>query len=211
MVNVFFEIDRLHTALTDKGVDSSTVNTIVAKARQEIDALVKNYGENAIDQAVQLGAEKGSANFINQLYLDASNFEVKTESGNLDFSEPPRPMLPFLLKNAKPMKDGSGVYKVIPVGTPGNKPPMATSIIDAQRAISAERVESARSRAKAIAPAGSKINFRTATSKQDATKQWVKPAKDMDFTEDVKSINKNLRDTLDSEIRDIIEGYIGMY
>lgn len=210
MVNVFFELDRLRAHLVSKGVDEATVNSVVSKAGNEISTLVKIRGEEAIDEAVQIGAEKESADFINELRLDAINFQVKTESGQLDFSEPPRPMLPFLLKNAKPIKDGSGVYKLIPVGKSGNKPSFSKNIIDAQRRISAERSERAKAQAKAMAPIGSQI-FRTATSKQDPTEKWVQPAKEKNFTADVAAINQNLQSSLDDSIRDIINNYMELF
>jgi hypothetical protein len=210
MLNVFFELDRLRSYVISKGVDECIADKIVSKAHAEIDALVKSRGEAAIDEAVSIGAQKESADFINELRLDALNFQVTTESGQLDFSEPPKPMLPFLLKNAKPIKDGSGVYKVIPVGKPGNKPSFSKNIVDEQRRISAERIEAARAQAKAIAPAGSQI-FRTATSKQDPTAQWVKPAQDKDFRHNIASINQDLRQSLDDSIRDIINNYMELY
>lgn len=210
MVNVFFELDHLRAHLLSKGLDDKTADQIVSKASREISTLVQNHGEQAIEQAVQIGAQKESADFINQLRLDAANFQVTTDSGNLDFSEPPRPMLPFLLKNAKPMKDGSGVYKVIPVGKPGIKPSFAKNIVDEQKRISAERIEQAKKQARNIAPSGSQI-FRTATSKQDPHTQWVQPAKDKDFTDDVKDINHDLQQTLDDSIRDIIRDYMELY
>jgi hypothetical protein len=191
-------------------VDLDTVERVVEKARMEIDALIEMHGRNAMDQAVQAGASKQSAEFINQLRLDTGAFEIKTDSGRTDFSEPPRPHLPHLLQNAKPMKDGSGVYKVIPVGKPGNKPDFTTNIMDAQRRINAERMTEARTRAKAMAPRGS-VSFRVATSKQDPTTQWVQPGKDADFTSDLNDINQYLRDVLDEGIRDIITGYLDMY
>jgi len=210
VINVFFELDRLRSHLTMKGVDYRTIDSVVANARAEIDSIVKVRGEAAVDQAVQIGAEKESADFINQLRLDTLNFEVKTESGQLNFDEPPRPMLPYLLKNAKPIKDGSGVYKIIPVGKPGVKPSFAKNIMDEQRRISAERLEAAKGRARAIAPKGSQV-FRTATSKQDPTTQWVQSAKEKDFTEDMAAINQDLRNSLDDTIRDIIDSYLDMY
>jgi hypothetical protein len=207
MLNTFFELDRLRDYLRSKGVDETSANQIVSKASSEIDTLAQIKGEDAIDEAVSIGAQKESADFINELHLDTLNFEVKTTSGQLDFSEPPRPMLPFLLKNAKPIKDGSGVYKVIPIGKPGNKPSFAKNIADAQRRISAERIETAKAHAKAIAPAGSQM-FRTATSKQNPTEKWVQPAKEKDFTGDVAAINQNLKQSLDDSIRDIINSYM---
>ena len=210
MVNVFFELDRLRSYLVSKGIDADTVEQVISRAHGEINTISVMRGEEAIDEAVSVGAQKESADFINDLRLDTVHFEVKTESGQLNFDEPPRPMLPFLLKNAKPMKDGSGVYKVIPVGKPGNKPSFAKNIVDEQRRISAERHETARARARAIAPTGSQI-FRTASSKQDPQTQWVQSAKEKDFTEDVAAINQNLRSSLDDSIRDIINSYMEMY
>lgn len=210
MINVFFELDRLRSHLALKGVDKNTIDTVVARVQQEIDAVVAARGQEAVDQAVQVGIEKESADFINQLRLDTLNFEVKTESGQLQFDEPPRPQLPQLLKNAKPMKDGSGVYKVVPIGKPGIKPSFAKNIVDEQHRISAERAEAAKARARAIAPMGSQI-FRTATSKQDPQRQWVKPAQEKNFTEDVADINQNLRHSLYDAIRDIIRDYEDMF
>ena len=210
MLNVFFELDRLRSHLISRSVDIITVEHVVSKASHEISTLVKIHGESAIEEAVQIGAEKESADFINELRLDAINFEVRTTSGQLDFSEPPKPMLPYLLKNAKQIKDGSGVYKVIPVGKPGDKPSFAGNIGDEQRRISAERVANAKSRARTIAPAGSQI-FKTATSKQDPSKSWVLPAKEKDFTSDMATINQNLQSSLDDAIQEIINNYMDMY
>lgn len=211
MVNVFFELDRLRIALQDKGVDDRIINNIVAKARREIEDAIHEYGQDAIDSAVEVGVQKRSPEFINQLHLDGLNFEVTTETGRLNFSEPPRPMLPFLLKNAKPMKDGTGFYKVIPVGKPGDRAKVSASIIDAQKKIVAERAERARERQKAMAPTDSKINFRTATTKQDIASQWVMPAQEKDFTEDMEVINEQLAEKINNTVRDIIEGYLEMF
>lgn len=208
--NVFFELDRLRSHLSIRGVDSATIDRIIARAQKEIESVVATRGQEAIDEAVEVGAQKESADFINQLRFDAFNFEVKTESGQLNFDEPPRPMLPFLLKNAKPMKNGSGVYKVIPIGKPSVKPSFAKNIFDEQRRISAERIENAKSRARAIAPTGSQL-FKTVTSKQDPQSQWVQPTKEKDFTEEVETINQNLRHSLDDIIRDIIRNYEDMF
>lgn len=209
-MNLFFQLDRLKTSLESKGIEPRTVELIISKASNEISNLVQMQGQQAIDEAVQIGAQKESANFINQLRLDTIDFGVKTESGQLDFSEPPRPRLPYLLKNAKPMKDGSGVYKVIPVGKSSNRPLISNNIIDEQRRISVERMEAAKARARAIAPSGSQV-FRTASSKQDPTTQWVQPAKEKDFTDDVKMINQNLRANLDDAINDIISNYENLF
>lgn len=210
MVNIFFELDGLRNYLVTRGVDAATIDQMVDRAHKEIEATVNQYGQNAIDEAVQLGAQKESADFINQIHFDTFHHEIATDSGQLNFDEPPRPMMPYLLRNAKPMKDGSGVYKVIPVGKPGKKPSFAKNIHDAQRQIAAERMENAKAQARSIVPSGSPA-FRTVTSKQDPTTQWVQPAKEKDFTQEVMDINQNLRNSLSSAISDIIDSYREMY
>lgn len=211
MVNVFFEIDRLRSTLEGKGVDAFVISSIVAKARREIEDVVQAEGNAALEQAIGLGVEKNAPDFINELRLDSLNFEVTTDSGSMDFSIPPYPMLHSLLKNAKPMNDGSGVYKVIPIGKPGNKPPISSNIYDAQKKIAAQRAEDARRQYKAMSPAGSKQQYRTATSKQDANTQWVRKEQEKDFTDDMKQLNMQLSNTLDDRIRDIINSYLELY
>ena len=140
------------------------------------------------------------------LMIDNNLMQIITESGNTRFPEPPRPMLPFLLKNAKPIRDGSGVYKVIPVGTPGKeKKKVSTNIFDSWKQINAERVENSKRQYDKVVPKSSK--FRTATSKQDASSKWVQRAKDNDFTDDLASINRELESTMENLVQDILRSY----
>lgn len=208
MHNVLIELDRLRFSLKSKGLESHTVDIIVEKASQEIQAAFIQQADAAMQQAIEAGVNLESADFINELRLDLAHMTLVTDSGNTDFSEPPRPMLPQLLKNAKPMKDGSGVYKVIPVGEGSKKKPVATNIYDAYKQISAERLENAQKQYAAISPKGSRnTKFRTATSKQDASTKWVQPAKNKDFTDEVRTINNALSDTMEVVVRDIIRSY----
>lgn len=215
MGNTFFELDRLRDALINKGLERGVINTLVSKASREIQEVVEQQGAAAIEQAIEAGIEKGSADFINELRLDSINFELTTESGNMEFTIPARPMLSSLLKNAKPMKDGSGVYKVIPIGKSSGegKPKVSSNIFDAQKKIAAQRAEAAKANYASAIPSGSKggIQFRVATSKQDANTKWVQPAKEMNFKEEVKDINLNLRASIDDQINDIINSYLEMF
>lgn len=210
MPNLLFELDKLRVTLRNKGLDSSTVESIVNKASQEINHAFTQQVDAAMQLAIEAGVEKKSADFINELQYDNLRMQLDTQSGNLEFTEPPYPMLSKLLRNAKPMKDGSGVYKVIPVGKPGtNKPKISSNIYDAYKQINAERAENARKQYKSIAPGGTKggQQFRTATSKQDANSKWVKPAAEKDFSQEVATINKDLASTMDGIIFDIIRSY----
>lgn len=210
MVNVFLELERLRTNLLGKGLDDSAVNDIVRKAETDIAFALREKMDNAMDLAIQSGVQKESADFINELRPRYDAFVLDTESGVTDFSEPPMPMLDRLLATgAKPIKDGSGVYKIIPVGAPSKQPrtPVHANIFDAQKSISAERYENAVAQYNKVAPKGSKVNFRTATSKQNRQTQWVQPAKEKDFTEDVAEINKMLGADHDDVVMSIIRSY----
>jgi hypothetical protein len=210
MINVFLEIERLKAILRNKGLDEDTVEHIAKKAETEISIALQERMNDAMDLAIQSGVQKDSAEFINDLKPRPDAFILETESGITDFSEPPFPMLDRLLASGtKPMKDGSGVYKVIPVGAPSKtpKPPIHTNIFDAQKAISAQRYEESVAQYNRIRPKESKANFRTATSKQNRSTQWVLPAKEKDFTEDLQEINRMLQDSHDEIIINIIRSY----
>lgn len=208
MINLFFELDRLRASLESKGLDKRTVDDIVDKARRDIQVAFEQAGKDAMLAAIEVGVAKRSSSFINELMLDGNTLELTTQSSNLNFSEPPFPMLPKLLKGGKPLKDGSGVYKVIPVGTPGdNRPKVSTNIYDAWKQNNARQAEVAAERIKKSAPKGSKATFRTATSKQDPTKNWVMPAQEKDFTEEVKVINVDLEHKMAEIIAGIIREY----
>lgn len=208
MSNLFFELDRLKVILENKGLDSNTVDALVAKASQEISSAMKEQSEAAMQQAIERGVEKKSADFINDLFFDPITMQLITESGNMDFSEPPKPMLPHLLKNAKPIKDGSGVYKIIPVGGESrNRPKVSTNIYDAWKQINAERAETAKAQYNNITSRVSKTEFRTATSKQNANTQWVQPAKEKNFADDLGEINSDLNRSMEEVIRTIISDY----
>jgi hypothetical protein len=210
MVNVFLEIQRLKTTLENRGLDYETVTAIVQKAEREIADSLKNQMDDAMESAIQSGVQKDSAEFINELRPRPDAFILETNSGNTDFSTPPYPMLDRLLAGgAKPIKDGSGVYKVIPVGAKNKpKPDILSNIFDTQKAVAAERYKQARSQYNKIVPQGSKgVNFRTATSKQNRNTQWVHPGEQKDFTEDLQSINDMLHESHDSIVMSIIRSY----
>ena len=207
MVNKYFELDRLRSALQSRGLEASAINIIMLKAESEIDQASSSVMTAAMDEAVSRGVELESADFINQLKPNYGAFTLETESGNMDFSESPFPMLPRLLQGASPIKDGSGVYKVIPIGgksTP--KPSIASNIFDAHKAISATRAEAARKQYNGMAPTGS-VQFRTASSKQDSSKDWVMPAKSKDFTDSMKSINDSVEQQMNDIILDVVRNY----
>jgi hypothetical protein len=209
MANIFFELEKLRAILRNKGLDARAIETIVNNASREIYSVFEEQGESAMELAIEAGIAQRSPEFINELRLDAVNMSLTTDSGNLEFTDPPYPMLNRLLQNAQPMKDGSGVYKVIPIGSSGNdRPKVSTNIYDAAKQVNAERIENAKRQYQSISPTGKRaVQFRTATSKQDPNQAWVRPARTKDFSEDVGTINRELAASIESKIKDIIRSY----
>src|ERR1035437_8680365 len=113
MANILLDLDRLRVTLRARSVEEDTVSALVSKAQYEIESEMQANMSAAMDMAIQSGVQKQSADFINELRPMPGAFQLETSSSNTDFSEPPYPMLDNLLKQAKPMIDGSGVYKVI--------------------------------------------------------------------------------------------------
>lgn len=209
MINIFLEIEKLKAVLQSKGVNEPELSMIARDAEIAISAALTAEMENAMDVAIQSGVEKDSEDFINELRPRYDAFILETESSITDFSDPPFPMLDKLLASgAKPMADGSGVYKVIPMGS-NNKPkqPIYTNIFDTQKALSAQRYEQALAQYNKVAPKDSKVKFRTVTSKQNSATMWVQPPKDKDFTADLQDLNKMLGESHDDIVKRIIRSY----
>jgi hypothetical protein len=136
-------------------------------------------------------------------------FEIDTSSGNHDFSRQEFPMLSRLLAGGKTSKDGS-TYRVIPMGS-SNKSQTTKTIKNIQSAIDGMRgVDEFRSLTDAVtnmasyfnsgarvlqnagqrSPVGrDRVNFKTASSKQDPSKSWVIPKMEADMTPIISEIN----------------------
>lgn len=116
------EIDKLRQRLRFKNLSEQVISEICDDVARDISHASTDILADAMEEAVKAGAEAKSIKFINELKVvrSSNSFRIGTDSGKLDFSEPPFPMLPKLLKNAKTAKDGSQ-YKVIPVRAKGTK------------------------------------------------------------------------------------------
>lgn len=141
MINVDSELDRLRNDLLWKGLDIRDVDHVVNLARQDIYDVIDDIVDNAMLETAQIGEAMGADDFVEQLQVirESGTYHIKTISGKTDFSEPPFPMLPKLLKNAKTAKDGSR-YKQIPIPDRTREAP-ATSIFDMRVRANQERKE----------------------------------------------------------------------
>jgi hypothetical protein len=217
----------LRSRLQSLGLSSGEVSSMMESASSEIQQATYSIVEKAVYEAEDYGSSIGAEEFLAQIKLDASSgyIEISTDSGQTDFSQPPLPMLPWLLNKAKTAKDGSR-YKVIPVGGVSSKPkptPQARDIASGLNSMSSE-VAPASAMAESMAAAFGlgasasiterqrpvsveKPEFRTASSKQDASRQWVLPAKDLDMTGTLMTINATIRSEIDRTCDEIINKY----
>ena len=233
MLNVTDEINNLKLTLSMNRVPRDVIEKVETEARLEI--AIRTYG--ALDDAMQMAQEAGedyrAEDFVKQITAIkiGDGFRIGTDSGNTDFSTAPFPMLPKLLKSAKVAKDGSR-YKVIPMvkkGTIGLTTERAMgdlnrareemrSMKGSKKLDPSDRGESfismynkQRSSGRTIAEKKHEgkgaVDFRTASSKQDANIKWVHPGNNADMTGTLRKIN----DDLFNEVQFIIKDVIGKY
>jgi len=240
MVDATLELERLKHSLRAKGIADSMIEIIVKRAVDEIDGIIVDAVAAAVSDAVSAGIRADAKDFIAELRPTrmGNSFVIATDSGRTDFSNPPFPLLPWLLKNPKIAKDGS-LYKVIPVGKPSKQ--KLTDITQIQTSIDDTRKQ-ARQRGtmsgndvfmgattfsgdfaaqkaytrefktnQAIEKSTGKQSFRTASSKQNPSSQWVLPAQDKDMTKALTDINNTLKDTIEGAIASVVRFYVESY
>lgn len=230
------ELQNLRVRLRAAGYDAEDADGICDQASREISSGITDAIADALNRARQIGESMGAYDFIAELKVvsHGSTFIITTDSGRGDFSTPPLPMLPHLLKNAKTAKDGSR-YKRIPIAaSKGSKIPTSTvqasEQLQTQQAVAKQQIldevhqlhdspdplmaaQFFAQRTATVRPVGKSekypkrtpggaVEFATASSKQNASTQWVIPAKDMDLTAVLADINSDLSRTIDNIILD---------
>ena len=241
MVNPDAEINRLRSLLMSRRADFSTIDAVCDAASKDINEAILDIVSNGMSEAAEYATELGIDEFISDMDIVnvGGSYQVITTSGKTDFSTPPIPMLPHLLKNAKTAKDGSR-YKVIPIGGESGKRTMGRSIFEDQRALqgkiqqarealrdslnlnqqqrSGAMIDKFRDMVRSNLPTRqsfySRTNtrrtnpeFRTASSKQDSTTQWVIPAKELDMTGFLMNLNTKIQSDISSSIMTIVSEY----
>jgi hypothetical protein len=236
------ELEKLKHMLILRNLPEQVASSICEDASREISDIVIDLIADAMAEAVSAGQSVNSSDFIKEVMMTrrGGEFDITTRSGRSDFSEPPFPMLPKLLANAKTAADGS-LYKIIPlkekssVSSIGVTTEEAIKNINENRAILKQqkkaRLEANRGtvqdpfadidviaamtsnsvQKKVSEVTNAQPNFKTASSKQDANAKWVRPAKDADLTSSLIDINHNLHYSIDSAIENIIRRYGDMY
>jgi len=239
MIDPKFEIEKLIQNLKMKGVNEGVISSITNNVNEEISISITDLVSNAVTDAVRAGEDVGAEDFMNEVVSTriGTSFEISTLSGVTDFSEPPFPMLPKLLKNAKVAKDGS-TYKVIPLDSKKTVK-KATNSMEIMKQINANNLAAKKVKNRelrdplAMATAfsgmavsnrghgkGKKVdikestgtvNFKVASSKQDQATKWVHPGFKRDMTRALYDINSELQNSIDQTVMDIVRSYEELY
>lgn len=115
-MNVDSEIQQLRWYLQSAGYEPDEINSICNDVSIEISNGITEAVVSALQEAESIGLEMKADDFLSEISAVQTNdtFQIVTDSGRLDYSEPPFPMLPHLLQKGKQAKDGS-IYRRIPI------------------------------------------------------------------------------------------------
>jgi len=237
-VNANFELQQLRQRLLSAGYSDDEADDVCRYAAAEIGDGIADAVADALNEAEQAGLALGALDFMSELQAVPTGdiFQITTDSGRTDFSEPPFPMMSRLLRNAKVAKDGSR-YKHIPIENKKAGMPSTSYQVAQDRQA---QLEAAKQRlndeigkgiqspdvsrpARAYADAyrqnrqpkhserrsarSNDVSFKTVSSKQDPSTSWVLPPKEQDMTGTLMNINANLRSSIEEIVRQAIMKY----
>lgn len=236
-MNANQELHQLKQRLIAAGYSYDEADAICDYAAAEIGDGIADAVASALAEAEEAGLAIGALDFAAELQAVPTGdiFQITTDSGRTDFSEPPFPMLSRLLKNAKTAKDGSR-YKHIPVTDRTNRMKSSYEAVRDRQAnldLAKQKLNDdlskgsgapdvlapARSYAEAFKqnripnraerrqPRSGNVSIKTVSSKQDPSRQWVLPPKEHDMTGALMNINANLRATIEEIVRQTITKY----
>lgn len=220
---------NLRRSLRAKNKSADRIDELVYRAENDLNIAILDIVTDNLQQVQQLAIEYGIDDFVENVHIQANggSFDIAISGGKTDFSTPAVEMLPSLLRTGKTSKDGS-IYKVIPLPTIREFKTRSLSNVDAMQAraeeIKNERIDHNRmldagrmTKSLAASAPRAQMNiettpavgkeFRTATSKQDQTTQWVKPARDINITNELMDINSRMS----AQIRDVTQSIIHRY
>ncbi len=212
---------ELRLFLSTANVPQEEAEILMREAQAEIDSAVRSIVADAVEEAKGVAEGMEAWEFLDQITLNANSgdLQIGTESGNLDFSTPPTPMLPWLLKNAKTSKTGHQ-YARIPIGkSKGESVPVKdvsagadairkkSSMVDSTLEIAQAFGVSASKMQRKIKDPSPAVAFVTAGSWQDADTMWKKPGKDKDMRSDIDGLNERIRQQIQSVCDEVISRY----
>jgi hypothetical protein len=223
---------KLQRALYTQGKSADRIYEIVYNAEQELNIAILDIVTDSLQQVLQLAVEYGMDEFINNISIQPIGgvFEITTIDGKTDYTEPAIEMLPKLLQNGKTSKKDGSIYRVIPLPVIKGESRRSLSNIDAI-STRAEEIKQAKQTRQMNLDAGRMTqqfansmpkvtveiektpsigkDFRTASSKQDSSTQWVKPEKKKDITFELLNINQTMVGRIEATTQYILNKYGG--
>jgi len=223
-------LETLKWGLVSRGYEDDEILGIVQSAREDIVSQIEDLVSSCLQEIQNTAIDIDSDEFLSEIKLVSNNgyIEIETDSGRTDFSKPEMRMLPSILSSGKTSSQGT-TYKVVPIGKNPFKEQRQTMIknvdagINAISGLSKDKMSIQDATAEmAVAfgmAANSKIvgkkqssidrpvEFRTASSNQDETRDWVLPEKKADMTNIINEINTRIRYKTDDIINDVIGRY----
>jgi len=236
-MNPNLELQRLRQSLLAQGRSDDRVDELCAMAAEDINDAILEIVSDAVDEVRSLGLERGADELIENMTVQqvGDSFQISTQDGRLNFSEPPFPMLPKLLSGpkAKVSKRTGETYNVVPIDQDRKPTKRSLDLVDAtqhkanalhhaRNAVSDTTKFDAMAAARAyaeqmtgvkvkrdVAPPSGNIAFRTASSSQNAGQKWVRPAKELDMTGIVTDMNARIEMQITHRVQQIISSYGG--
>lgn len=220
------EVARLRSVAMDSGIDYSTAYQISEEASSIIDEALDNLIQSSIQDAINYAEDMGAKEFAEDFIIVevGGSKRIESRSGSFIYSNPEIKNLHNLVRNGEISKDGNK-YKKIPVGKPSIR-----SSLDQMRA--QQNIQSETRRAMLSDTMGKRLNsvsstmgerirqrmatikedepveIKTASSKQDPNESWIIPAREIDLTDYMNNINRELEVATESVIIDIVESFI---
>lgn len=224
-------LETLKWGLVSRGYEDDEILHILESAREEIVLGIEDLVSSCLQEIQNTANDIDSEEFLSEIKLVSNNgyLEIETDSGKTDFSKPEMRMLSSILSNGKTSASGT-TYKVVPIGKNPFKEQRQTMIknvdagINAISGLSKDKISIQDATAEmAIAfgmasnskiagrkeppSVGGAVQFRTASSNQDETRDWVVPEKKADMTNIINEINTRIRYKTDDIINDVIRRY----
>ena len=214
-------LNRLKNDLVSGGYSNNEIEDIIRDATQEIDSETRSLVADALSQAENAADSMRATEFLDQINLNTSSgyIEISTDSGQLDFSTPPVPMLPWLLKGAKTSKAGNQ-YRVVPIGksegysvsTKDVNSGIASvkngqSMADVTMAIAKDFGLSSNKIQRKLKDPSPASAFRTASTSQEGTGAWMKKATEKDMRPAIDDINHQLRSKIEEVCVNVTNRY----
>ena len=236
MFDLHPRIGRFRVELISAGFLSIEADEIIDGLNNEISVHVRDLVIDAVDNAISVASNMGADKFIDDVTVDSTGYiyRITTRSGQTDYSTLSIDMKPHLLKSGKVSNSGKR-YRRVPLEDRSAANDMFD--VQAEQHFQQERERRDRAATNRVAneifPANNdiaqsvndmaaarkrfydmkeakhvrgEINIRTVSDDSPAD-SWIIPARDLDMTTHLYSINEQLAASIDAVIENTVDFY----